>query len=84
MPFVNIRIARDGNGATAEQKAAVIRGVTDVLVKVLDKNPERTHVVIEEVDPDNWGFAGDSVTVVRQRAAAQAAAASGTGPAKRG
>jgi 4-oxalocrotonate tautomerase len=70
MPFVSIRIAREGHGASADQKAAVIRGVTDVLVRELGKNPERTFVVIEEVDPDNWGFAGDTVSVIRQRAGA--------------
>ena len=74
MPFVNIKIAREGDGITVEQKAAVLRGVTDVLVRVLNKNPERTFVVIEEIDPDNWGFAGDSVTAVRQRAAGGASA----------
>ena len=76
MPFVNIKIAREGDGATAEQKAAVMRGVTDVLVRVLKKNPDSTFVVIEEIDPDNWGVAGDSVTAVRQRAAGGASATS--------
>jgi 4-oxalocrotonate tautomerase len=65
MPFVNIRITKDG--ATAEQKAAVIQGVTDVLVKVLNKNPQTTMVVIEEVDTDNWGIAGETVTARRRQ-----------------
>ncbi|HEV7759883.1 MAG TPA: 4-oxalocrotonate tautomerase family protein [Acidimicrobiales bacterium] len=56
MPFVNIRITREG--ATAEQKAALIRGVTDLLVEVLDKDPATTFVIIDEVDLDNWGIAG--------------------------
>ncbi len=64
MPFVNVRITRDG--ATAAQKAEVIKGVTDVLVKVLHKNPQTTMVVIEEVDTDNWGIAGETVTARRQ------------------
>jgi 4-oxalocrotonate tautomerase len=63
MPFVNIRITKDG--ATAEQKAAVIQGVTDVLVKVLNKNPQTTMVVIEEVATDNWGIGGETVTARR-------------------
>lgn len=60
MPFVNIRITRDG--ATAEQKARLIKGVTDLLVEVLDKNPATTVVIIDEVDTDNWGIGGESVT----------------------
>jgi 4-oxalocrotonate tautomerase len=65
MPFVNIRITKDG--ATAEQKAELIKGVTDMLVRVLQKNPETTVVVIEEVETDNWGIGGESVTVRRQK-----------------
>jgi 4-oxalocrotonate tautomerase len=68
MPFVNVKITREG--ATAEQKAAVIRGVTDVLVRELGKNPATTFVIIEEVDTDNWGIGGEAVT--RLRAAAKA------------
>ena len=60
MPFVNIKITRDG--ATAEQKAALIKGVTDLLVTVLNKNPATTVVIIDEVDTDNWGVGGESVT----------------------
>jgi 4-oxalocrotonate tautomerase len=65
MPFVNIKITREG--ATAEQKARVIRGVTDLLVEVLGKNPQTTVVLIEEIDTDNWGISGESVTMRRQR-----------------
>jgi 4-oxalocrotonate tautomerase len=64
MPFVNIRITRDG--ATAEQKARLIKGVTDLLVGVLDKNPATTVVIIDEVETDNWGIGGEPVT--RRRA----------------
>jgi 4-oxalocrotonate tautomerase len=64
MPFVNIKITKEG--ATAKQKAELIKGVTDLLVKVLQKNPATTVVVIEEVDPDNWGIGGDTVTVRRR------------------
>ena len=60
MPYVNIKITREG--ATAEQKAEVIRRMTQVLVDVLGKNPETTVVVIDEVDTDNWGIGGTSVT----------------------
>jgi 4-oxalocrotonate tautomerase len=65
MPYVNIKITREG--ATAEQKAELIRGVTDLLREKLGKNPATTVVVIEEVDTDNWGIGGESVTVRRKR-----------------
>ncbi len=63
MPYVNIKITREG--ATAEQKAELIRGTTDLLVRVLNKNPATTFVVIDEVDTDNWGIAGQTVTALR-------------------
>ena len=64
MPFVNIKITKDG--ATPAQKAELIRGVTDLLVKVLHKNPATTVVVIDEVDTDNWGIGGETVTARRR------------------
>lgn len=67
MPYVNIRITREG--ATAQQKEALIQGVTDLLVKVLNKNPSTTVVTIDEVDTDNWGIGGESVTRRRARGA---------------
>jgi 4-oxalocrotonate tautomerase len=65
MPYVNIKITP--KTATSEQKAALIKGVTDLLVTVLDKNPETTFVVIDEINTDNWGIGGETVTVRRQR-----------------
>jgi 4-oxalocrotonate tautomerase len=65
MPFVNIKITKEG--ATPEQKAELIKGVTDLLVKVLNKNPRTTVVVIEEVDTDNWGIGGETVTSIRKK-----------------
>ncbi len=64
MPYINIKITREG--ATAEQKARLIKGATDLLVDVLGKNPATTVVVIDEVETDNWGIAGETVTVRRQ------------------
>lgn len=64
MPYVNIKVTKDG--VTEEQKAELIKGVTDLLVKVLGKNPTTTVVVIDEVDTDNWGIGGESVTKRRQ------------------
>lgn len=66
MPFVNIQITREGN-VTAEQKAALIKGATDLLQQVLNKNPETTFVIIDEVETDNWGVGGESVTVRRRQ-----------------
>ena len=66
MPYVNIRITRDG--VTTEQKAQLVQRVTDALVEVLGKKPEHTHVVIDEVDEENWGFAGLLTTEYRRRA----------------
>ena len=65
MPFVNIKITREG--ATAEQKAELIAGVTNLLTDVLGKNPQTTVVVIDEVDTDNWGIGGEAVTERRKR-----------------
>lgn len=62
MPFVNLKIT---TGATREQKAELIGGITDLLVRVLDKNPASTHVVIEEVPAENWGISGRSVAELR-------------------
>ncbi len=64
MPYVNIRITKEG--ATAEQKQRLIKGTTQLLVDVLGKNPKTTFVVIDEVDTDNWGIAGQSVTEIRK------------------
>ncbi len=61
MPYVKTQI-------THEQKAQLIRGTTDLLVRVLDKNPTRSFVVIEEVDTYHWGIAGETVTVLLGRA----------------
>jgi len=65
MPYVNIKITNEG--ATAEQKAQLIQGVTKLLQDVLGKNPQTTCVVIEEVSTDNWGIEGETITVRRKR-----------------
>ena len=64
MPYVNIKITREG--ATVEQKARLIKGATDLLVEVLGKNPATTVVVIDEVETDNWGVAGETITERRR------------------
>lgn len=65
MPYVNIQITREG-GTTKEQKAQLIKGVTDLLQQVLNKDPKTTFVVIDEVDLDNWGVGGLQVPEYRK------------------
>ena len=69
MPFVSVRITRDG--VTPEQKAQVIAEITETLERVLNKRPDLTHIVIEEVDTDNWGYAGITTTQYRKQLAEQ-------------
>jgi 4-oxalocrotonate tautomerase len=68
MPYILIQVTDEG--VTKEQKKAMIEGATDLMVKVLNKDPEATFVVIEEVNTDNWGHGGEVVTARRARAAA--------------
>jgi 4-oxalocrotonate tautomerase len=56
MPYVNIKITNEG--ASSTQKAALISGVTEVLVGVLGKDPATTFVVIDEVETEHWGIGG--------------------------
>lgn len=63
MPYVNVRIAK--TGATAEQKAQVIKGITDLLFDVMGKPKASTYVVIDEVETDNWGVGGETLTKIR-------------------
>ena len=69
MPYVNIKITNEK--VTKEQKTQLIQGATQLLVDVLDKNPATTVVVIEEINTDNWGIGGESVTEIRRRAKGQ-------------
>ncbi|MBL1277065.1 MAG: 4-oxalocrotonate tautomerase family protein [Ectothiorhodospiraceae bacterium] len=65
MPYVNIKITKEGT--TKEQKAELIKGVTDLLVRVLNKTPATTFVVIDEVDMEDWGVGGVPVEAFRKR-----------------
>lgn len=67
MPYVNIKVTREG--VTIDQKAELISGVTDVLVRVLDKSPATTFVVIDEVELEDWGIDGLPVEQYRSKAA---------------
>lgn len=66
MPYVNVRITKDG--ATAEQKAQIVKEITQTLVNVLGKNPETTHIIIDEVELENWGFGGILTSERRKQA----------------
>lgn len=65
MPYVNVKITRDG--VTAEQKARIVAEITATLERVLGKRPEYTHIVIDEIDPENWGFGGMLTSEFRKR-----------------
>ncbi|MBO9702871.1 MAG: 4-oxalocrotonate tautomerase family protein [Sporocytophaga sp.] len=65
MPYVNIKITDEN--VTSQQKAELIEGVTELLRIVLNKNPETTVVVIDEVSTDNWGIGGQQVTERRKK-----------------
>jgi 4-oxalocrotonate tautomerase len=65
MPYVKIETTREG--VTRQQKQALIKGITDLITEVLNKDPHLTHVVIHEVDTDNWGYAGDQTSVLREK-----------------
>ncbi len=55
MPYINLQITK---GASREQKAQLVKEFTDSLVRILGKKPEQTHIVIQEIDPQDWGFGG--------------------------
>ena len=65
MPVINIELTQEG--VTREQKQQLIKQVTDVITNVLNKDPHLTHVVIREIDTDNWGYAGEQVSVLREQ-----------------
>ena len=65
MPYINLKITKDG--VTVEQKRRIVEEMTQTLVKVLDKKPEHIHIVIDEIEPENWGFAGMLTTEYRKK-----------------
>lgn len=68
MPYINIKVTREG--VTPQQKLALIEGVTDLLSRVLHKDPATTFVIIDEVETDNWGLNRENITTRRRREAA--------------
>ena len=75
MPIVTIQVTREGtppdrSSVSAAEKAALIKGVSELLRNVLNKPLESTFVIVEEVDTDNWGWGGMPVLDYRRRRAA--------------
>ena len=66
MPYVNIKLTREQQPITTAQKAALIKGVTELLVNVVGRGPATTVVVIDEVETDNYGVGGETITVRRK------------------
>lgn len=65
MPYIKIEVTREG--VTREQKQKLIKGVTDLMTEVLNKDPHLTHVVIQEIELDDWGYAGEQTSVLREK-----------------
>ncbi|MDI1479262.1 4-oxalocrotonate tautomerase family protein [Polyangium sp. y55x31] len=72
MPYINVKFTK--GSATAEQKARIIAGMTHVLRDVIDKAPEATFVVIDEVEHENWGIGGLPVLEYWQKTGTSASA----------
>lgn len=65
MPYVKIELTREG--VTREQKQELISGITNLITDVLNKDPHLTHVIIQEIELDDWGYAGEQVSVLREK-----------------
>ena len=65
MPYVNLKITKDG--VTSEKKKQIVEEITKTLVSVLGKNPEHIHIVIDEIDEENWGFVGMLTSEYRRK-----------------
>ena len=69
MPYVNVRITKDG--VTAQQKAQIVAEITGTLQRVLGKRPDHTHIVIDEIELENWGFSGMLTSEYRKQQSGQ-------------
>lgn len=65
MPYVKLELTREG--VTREQKQQLISGITNLITEVLNKDPHLTHIVIQEIELDDWGYAGEQVSVLREK-----------------
>ncbi len=68
MPYVNVKVTGGSEAPSVEQKQQIIEGVTELLARVLNKNPATTVVIIDEIDMDNYGLGGKTITEVRKLA----------------
>lgn len=67
MPYINIRVTKENGEPTAEQKAQLIDGVTELVSQVLGRNKASTVVIIDEIDMQNYGIGGESIKSIRER-----------------
>lgn len=67
MPYINIRVTKENGEPTAEQKAQLIDGVTELVSRVLGRNKSSTVVIIDEIDMQNYGLGGESIKSIRER-----------------
>lgn len=67
MPYINIRVTKENGEPTAEQKAQLIEGVTELVSRVLGRNKSSTVVIIDEMDMQNYGLGGESIKSIRER-----------------
>jgi 4-oxalocrotonate tautomerase len=65
MPYINIKVTDEG--VTREQKRRLIEGATKLMVDILNKDPKTTHVIIDEINTDNWGVNGEQTSEIRKR-----------------
>jgi 4-oxalocrotonate tautomerase len=65
MPYINVKITKDG--VTKKQKQQIVQEMTNTIVRVLNKKPEHIHIIIDEVEPEKWGFAGILTTEYRKK-----------------
>ena len=67
MPYINIRVTKENGEPTAEQKAQLIEGVTELVSRVLGRNKSSAVVIIDEIDMQNYGLGGESIKSIRER-----------------
>ena len=65
MPYVKVELTREG--VTREKKQQLIKGITDLFTNIFNKDPHLTHVVIQEIELDDWGYAGEQTSVLREK-----------------
>ena len=76
MPIVTVQVTREGSKpgidrVTADQKAEIYKGVAQLLLDVLGKPLDRTWVIFQEVEMDDWSQGGLPLAEHRKLAATQ-------------